>query len=323
MKPSTRLCHPDPRWRSCPTRLACTDSAMLASVSCISGARLISDVASARTGPNQRADWPGWVRRIARIEAVICQSEHEAAWLERNLLEQALPPWNKTAGGQEVPVFLRLDWQSGSPGVTVVHSIEPSICMRHFGPYLGGGKVRLAASALHRVMPLAYTGQLLHQSEQDMARVRGIDPNARLALVEAITSVLDRTPDAVTAVVAQLVRRRDAAAQNLDFERASRVQAEIQGFEWVVSEQNVTLSEPQDFDVCGWSHGILVQFGYRAGRLRSWTQRPCTQPDAQPYLAGTPRQWLQFAERNALFAAQATCSASSGRVSAAPSTSSL
>src|ERR1700736_5860998 len=45
------------------------------------------------------------VRRIARIEAVICKSEHEAAWLERNLLEQALPPWNKTAGGQEVPVF--------------------------------------------------------------------------------------------------------------------------------------------------------------------------------------------------------------------------
>ncbi len=249
------------------------------------------------------------VRRIARIEAVICQSEHEAAWLERNLLEQALPPWNKTAGGQEVPVFLRLAWQSGSPGVTVVHSIEPSTGVRHFGPYLGGGKVRLAASALHRVMPLTYTGQLLHQSERDMARVRGIVPNARLALVEAITSVLDRKPGAVTALRAQLISRRDAAARNLDFERASRVQAEIQGFDWVVSEQNVTLSEPQDFEVYGWSHGILVHFGYRAGRLCTWTQRPCTQADAQPYLAATPRQWLQFAERNALFAAQLTRSA--------------
>jgi excinuclease ABC subunit C len=254
------------------------------------------------------------VRRIGRIEAVICQSEHEAAWLERNLLEQSLPPWNKTAGGQEVPVFLRLDWQSGSPGVTVVHSIEPSTCVRHFGPYLGGGKVRLAAAALHRVMPLAYTGELLHQSEQDMARVRGIDPNARLALVEAIMSVLDRTPAAVTAIRAELISRRDAAAQNLDFERASRVQAEIHGFEWVVSEQNVTLSDPLDFEVCGWSHGILVHFGYRAGRLRSWTQRPCAQPDAQPYLAATPRQWLQFAERNALLAAQSTRSAIASEV---------
>ncbi len=89
-----------------------------------------------------------------------------------------------------------------------------------------------------------------------MARLRGIDPYARPALVEAITSVLDRTPDAVAAVRSQLVSHRDAAAQNLDFERASRVQAEMQGFEWVVSEQNVTLPERQDFDVCGWSHGI-------------------------------------------------------------------
>src|SRR3982074_414582 len=37
------------------------------------------------------------VRRIGRIEAAICQSEHEAAWLERNLLEQALPPGDKAA----------------------------------------------------------------------------------------------------------------------------------------------------------------------------------------------------------------------------------
>ena len=254
------------------------------------------------------------VRRIARIEAVICQSEHEAAWLERNLLEQALAPWNKTAGGQEVPVFLRLDWRSASPGVTVVHSIEPSTCLRHFGPYLGGGKVRLAASALHRVMPLAYTGGLLRQSEQDMARIRGIDPTARLATIEQITAVLERTPGAATAVRAQLVSRRDAAAHNLDFERASRVQAEIQGFEWVVSEQNVTLSEPQDFDVYGWSHGILLHFGYRAGRLRRWTQRPCIQAEAQPYLAATPGQWLQFAERNAMLAAQLTRSATTSEV---------
>src|SRR5258708_36621473 len=36
------------------------------------------------------------VRRIGRIEAGICQSEHETARLERKLLEQALPPRNKT-----------------------------------------------------------------------------------------------------------------------------------------------------------------------------------------------------------------------------------
>ncbi len=36
------------------------------------------------------------VSRIARVEAVRCSSQHEASWLERNLLEQRLPRWNKT-----------------------------------------------------------------------------------------------------------------------------------------------------------------------------------------------------------------------------------
>ena len=41
------------------------------------------------------------VARVARVEAVTCDSVHEAAWLERNLLEASLPPWNRTPGGQE------------------------------------------------------------------------------------------------------------------------------------------------------------------------------------------------------------------------------
>src|SRR5215469_10202567 len=47
------------------------------------------------------------VARIAAVEAVACASEHEAAWLERSLLERQLPPWNRTPGGQEVPVGIR------------------------------------------------------------------------------------------------------------------------------------------------------------------------------------------------------------------------
>lgn len=34
------------------------------------------------------------VASVARIEAVACDSVHEAAWLERNLLETSMPPWN-------------------------------------------------------------------------------------------------------------------------------------------------------------------------------------------------------------------------------------
>jgi excinuclease ABC subunit C len=69
-----------------------------------------------------RAHLAPMVARIARIEAVACDSDHEAAWLERNLLETALPRWNRTPGGQEVPVYLRLDPGPGAPGLAVTHT---------------------------------------------------------------------------------------------------------------------------------------------------------------------------------------------------------
>jgi excinuclease ABC subunit C len=246
------------------------------------------------------------VTRLARIEAVTCDSEHEAAWLERNLLEQSLPRWNKTPGGQEVPVYIRLDLEPASPGISVVHSLkEASVGQaRHFGPYLGGGRVRLAVDGLHRVMPLAYTGDRRGGFNHDMARVRGVGPATRVTLGDAITAVLERDPAAVASLRAELTRRRDSAAQSLDFERAAQVQAEIEAVEWVVSAQKATVCDPDDVEVCGWAGGLLVQFEVRAGRLCVWQQRVCAEAAARPRVAATPVAWAEFAQRNAELAAR-------------------
>jgi excinuclease ABC subunit C len=91
---------------------------------------------------------------IAAVQAVSCDSEHEAAWLERNLLERRLPPWNRTRGGQEVPVYLQLDQRPQAPGVKVAYTASPAAGTDYFGPYLGGLRARLTVSALHRVLPL-------------------------------------------------------------------------------------------------------------------------------------------------------------------------
>ena len=97
-----------------------------------------------------RAHLAPMVARIARVEAVVCDSAHEAAWLERNLLERRLPPWNRSPGGQEAEVWIRLSASPRAPGLTVVRQPAPG----DFGPYLGGQKVRDAVSGLGRVLPL-------------------------------------------------------------------------------------------------------------------------------------------------------------------------
>jgi excinuclease ABC subunit C len=240
------------------------------------------------------------VQRIARVEAAVCDSEHEAAWLERNLLERELPRWNRTRGGQEVPVYIGL----AAGGLTVVHSLQLSRCARHFGPYLGGLKVRQAVSALHRVLPLAYAADGLAGTERDLARIRGVDPHRRATLVEAVCAVLDRDTAAVASLRAGLAQRRDRAAEVQAYELAARLQAEIEAVDWIAAEQKAALLEPRDFDVHGWADGVLVRFEMRGGRLAGWTQRACAQAEARATVAATPAGWAAFARRNAELAAR-------------------
>jgi excinuclease ABC subunit C len=244
------------------------------------------------------------VARIERIEAVVCASEHEAAWLERNLLEQRLPRWNRTPGGQEVPVYIRLDQRPAAPGLHVVHAAGTAMDARNFGPYLGGDKIRLAVAALHRVLPLAYTGTRLTGSQRDMAAKLGVAAADRDRLVQTLTAVLDRDDAAVAAVRGDLQARRGHAADILAFELAARLNAELDAVDWITCPQQVTLPDRHDCDIAGWADGILVRFQMRAGRLHTWTQRTCPQAHARRYLSSTPAEWADFADRNAQLAAQ-------------------
>jgi len=113
------------------------------------------------------------VARVARIEAVTCDSPHEAAWLERNLLETSLLAWNRTLGGQEGLVFIRMDQSQAAPGLTVEYVREPAANARYFRPYLGRQRVRLAVTGLHRILPLGYTSTGLRGAQLELMRARG------------------------------------------------------------------------------------------------------------------------------------------------------
>ena len=241
------------------------------------------------------------VSAIATIEAVSCDSEHEAAWLERNLLQQSRPRWNRVDGGAEVAGYIRFDAGPRRPGLRFTHTVTASA--PHFGPYLGGLRIRQAISALHRALPLAYAGEV-DGSAREFAELFGIRPGDREALARTAIAVLRRDPETVTAIRAELVRRRDRAAEELRFEFAGKLQEEITAYDWIVAEQKVSSLEPDDVDVCGWHDGVQVRFEMRAGRVRTWAVRPGTEAAARPRLAGTPSPWRAFAQRNAELAAR-------------------
>jgi excinuclease ABC subunit C len=245
------------------------------------------------------------VARVERVEAVVCGSAHEAAWLERNLLEERRPVWNRSRG-EEVPVYVRLDGRARSPGLKVVHRVDrdrPVAGVEHFGPYLGSVRAQLAVSGLQRVLPVAYTADGLSGGQVDLGRMLGLDRLDRAAVLAALRAVLGRDADAIRSVRQNLITRRDDATRALAFERAGQVQAELEALEWLVSEQKVTSTEPVGHDVAGWADGLLVQFTIRDGRLCTWTQRRCSETTARPAVEATPPSWTSFARLNARLAA--------------------
>ena len=212
------------------------------------------------------------VARIARVEAVPCDSAHEAAWLERNLLERRLPPWNRSPGGQEAEVWIRLSASPRRPGLTVVRQPAPG----DFGPYLGGQKVRDAVSGLSRVLPLGHAADHQAGTGRELARVRGASPGARAGLARGIAAVLDRDQAAVAALRAELTARRDAAATALAFEFAAKLQAELEAVDWITAEQKVTRARRvTDADVYGWAAACSSASRSAAAGCRGWRQRPC------------------------------------------------
>ncbi|MFF4616007.1 hypothetical protein [Nonomuraea jabiensis] len=75
---------------------------------------------------------------------------HEAAWLERNLLEAGLPPWNRTPD-VETSLYIVVDPRPRTAGVRTSH-VARFDGVVGFGPYLGGTRARQAVSGLHRTV---------------------------------------------------------------------------------------------------------------------------------------------------------------------------
>jgi excinuclease ABC subunit C len=248
------------------------------------------------------------VARIRGVEAVACDSVHEAAWLERNLLTAALPPWNRTPGGQEHPVYIRLDSQASRPSLSVAHVARAAGTAIYFGPYLGGRRVRQAVKGLNRILPLAYTGAGLRGTGLDIARARGLAGADRASCAATISAVLRRQPEAVTDARARLTELRDRAASALAFELAGDITGEVRALDWVTSPQRASSMIAADFTASGWSGGVLTTFVARRGRVCEWVQSECPRSDAAARLAGTPPGWVNFAQRNAELACQLAAS---------------
>ncbi len=242
------------------------------------------------------------VDATVRIEALQCDSEPETAWLERTLLAARMPPANRTVGGAEVPVYIRLDDRPDPPVLTVEHDpLGPGLI---FGPYLGGARVRLAVSGIRRVWPVHYAGRRLTGATRAMAEIRGVAPSDGVELAVAVTATLRRKRAYVARVSDELLRRREHAARGLAFELAGRIDAEIAAVQWIAADCKTASLRPTAHPVAAWRDGVLVRLTVEDGFVIDWQVRACSERAAADDVVRTPRRWAEFAARNAELAAR-------------------
>jgi len=278
------------------------------------------------------ADRPHLVRmveRVAWLEPVVCASEHEAAFLESDLLARHRTRYNRTLG-MESCVWLRLDANPRTPGLEVAHEACPADGASWFGPYLGWEPVRQAAAGLARLYPLRHTGSRISRSDREMARSLGVSEADRETLVAAVDRVLRRDAAAVGGAVRELEALRDRAARLLMFEQAEQLQRQLRGLRKVAEPQKLAGLEPVDHDflaVAGaGAAAVLVILALRSGRLlqrevvqlksvsawsravderlrrrnpRDATPVAVTPPHAEPRPGTMEREWVELARENA------------------------
>jgi len=210
--------------------------------------------------------------RVAWVEPVVLASEHEAAFLERHLLHLRRPVYNRALGGLEAWIWIRMATAEQAPGLAVVHEAEAGPGDVLFGPFLGGGDARLATAALLRLYPLAYTIAAPDASTREMARLRGVGPGDRVALIGQVRAVLEREPGAIAAARGELVRLRDEAADGDRFEDAAMRQQQLEAVEWITQPQGVAASIGPDVHASAIGRaggaGVRVTFEIRAGTFR-------------------------------------------------------
>jgi excinuclease ABC subunit C len=214
-----------------------------------------------------RLDRPRLRRMVARVRSVRIvptDSEHEAAFLERALLERYEPPFNRTLGFESV-VALRLD----SSSLTTVHDFV-GLTARHFGPYLGWAPAFAATSALIRLFPLHYCrpSAALTSVERDLARRRGVGPDDGAQLTDRIVAVLSGDAQAVADAIAGTEAARDRASALGLYERAAELQSELVGLRWITQPQTVASFHNAE----GWRvrEELLPRFTPRGASRVAW-----------------------------------------------------
>lgn len=205
------------------------------------------------------------VSQIAAVEFTVTHSETEALILENNLIKQFMPKYNiLLRDDKSFPYIVLTDHQHPR---LMAHRGAKSIPGQYFGPYPTASAVWESLKLLQKILPV-------RQCEDSFYRARTrpcLQYQLKLCSAPCVNLVSDADYQEQVRltklflqgknheVIDALVQTMDAAAQELQFEKAAQVRDQILALRKVQEQQSVS-GEHDELDVLGFHfvHGIAA-----------------------------------------------------------------
>jgi excinuclease ABC subunit C len=212
------------------------------------------------------------------LDYILTTTEKEAFILESNIIKQHLPRYNIVLRDDKQYPWLRLDPGEPYPRLSIVRRVKKDGA-RYFGPFSSAHSVRSTLKLIDRIFQLRkcrgpnppqrsrpclnfQLSQCLGPCAQD------VPAEVYKEFIGQVTLFLEGRSHEL---IKELKKSMEAAAENLDFEKAAKIRDQIKAVEKTVERQNVVSPKMEDKDVIGLAEreGVfqIVILFVRKGRL--------------------------------------------------------
>ncbi len=218
------------------------------------------------------------VSKVADLEYFVTTSEQEALILELNLIKRHHPHYNVRLKDDKSFPYLKIDPGEDWPRVHITRRLEEN-GGRYFGPFASAKSVRQTLKLLKGIFPFRSCTRVITGAdpraclEYDIGHCLApcIGLAGRQEYAEVIKQVILFLEGKQARVVKQLKGRMNKAAEDLDFERASRLRDQIQALERVVEGQRIATTVKGEQDVIAFEgdkdQACVQVFFIRGGKL--------------------------------------------------------
>ena len=201
------------------------------------------------------------VSQVDHFETITAATEFEALVLECSLIKHYMPKYNILLKDDKGYPYLRLDLREDYPTITLASRVKDDGA-KYFGPYGSRGRSQQVIEAIRTTFRLPGCSRKFPRDQGKERPCLNFQMNkcdgwCRLCKTQAEYHSLMEQASALLEgkyqrLVDELKDQMEAAAENLEFERAAELRDRMQAIASLGQRQLVTAGTMADTDVIGW-----------------------------------------------------------------------